>query len=257
MIAGMLHLAPSEARIFFHLLAFVLVIAAPGVGWIVAGRIKAAPSFGSRVLGYKLVSLGLFLASLAVFLLIPPATFFAAQIKNRGVTWLPSRELISALAIVLVLLTAVPALLARTNGSFQANFKRQISEIRNLLPHSGVERLWFGLAAVIAGVCEEVLYRGFLLHYLHVFPWRLNIGTSLLVACTVFGIFHLYQGVGGVLQTLLLALGLCVLFLATRSLLIPILLHVLVELRIFLVLPIILPSEGRQRTSSVKNHPDG
>ena len=81
---------------------------------------------------------------------------------------------------------------------------------------------------------------GYLLHYLHVFPWRLNIATSLAIACLVFGMVHLYQGWSGILQTVLLALGLCVLFLSTRSLLFPILLHVLVDLRIFLVLPVLL-----------------
>jgi membrane protease YdiL (CAAX protease family) len=235
-------LPASEARVCFHLLVFVLTVVTPAAWWFVTARIQASPSSGARLMGYQLAIVSLLLATLAVFLLVPPAMFFDIQLQNRGVAWLPSRELISALAIGLVLMTALPVFLARKRGPFRVDVEQQIRKLRELLPQTRQERLWFGLAAVCAGACEEVLYRGFLLHYLHVFPWRINIGTSLLISCVVFGAVHLYQGFSSILQTVLLALGLSVLFLSTRSLLLPMVLHVLIDLRIFMVLPEPLPS---------------
>jgi membrane protease YdiL (CAAX protease family) len=238
----MLALPLSQARIYFHLLAFVLIAGAPALGWYTASRIKAEPSSGARLLGYR-AAVGLMtLAAAGVFLLVPPMTFFEMQIQNRGVAWLPSRELISALAVALVLLTALPVFLARKSGPFQVDFRRQFDQFRHLLPRTRQERLWFAAALGCAGICEEVLYRGYLLHYLHVFPWQVNVATALAISCAVFGSVHLYRGFGGVLQTVLLALGLCVLFLSTRSLLPPMVLHLMIDLSVLIVLPEALPA---------------
>jgi membrane protease YdiL (CAAX protease family) len=229
--------SPSEARGPYHLLVFVLTVGAPLSGWLITRRIEASLSSISRLTGYQLAIAVLVLTTAASFALVPPQTFFDIQLRNRGVTWLPSRELISVMAVTLVLMTALPVLLARKVGSFRVDVEEQIKKLQRLLPRSRREHLWFGIAAVCAGICEEFLYRGFILHYLHVFPWKLNLGTSLIISCVIFGVVHLYQGFSGILQTILLALGLSILFLSTRSLMLPIVLHVLIDLRIFLVLP--------------------
>jgi hypothetical protein len=39
----------------------------------------------------------------------------------------------------------------------------QLAGLRAMLPHSGVERLWWSGFALSAGVCEELVYRGYLL----------------------------------------------------------------------------------------------
>jgi len=46
------------------------------------------------------------------------------------------------------------------------------------------------LQAFTAGVCEETLFRGFMLHYLHVFPWTLNLSLALLISSVIFGFNH-------------------------------------------------------------------
>jgi membrane protease YdiL (CAAX protease family) len=234
-------LSPAELRAGFHTLAFVLIVVAPFWIRFVSARIRASPSGSARIRGYRLAIVSLLLTSTAAFLLVRPVTFFAIQTRNRGVGWLPSRELISAGALILVLLTALPILLARRQGPFRTNFLRQIQRQRDVLPQSSRERTWFLLAALCAGGCEEVLYRGFLLHYLHVFPFTLNIAASLTISCVVYGVVSLYQGIGGTLQTVLLALGMGLLFLSTRSLMLPILLHMLINLRVVVTLPETIP----------------
>lgn len=228
----------------------MVIVAAPASGWYAFARIRTLPSSGARLAAYRLAIAALLSGTAAAFLLVPPRMMFGVPIHNRDAGWLPSRELISALAIGLTLITTLPVLLARRGGVFRDNLRAEIEKLRDLLPHTRRERLWFASAAICAGICEEVLYRGFLLYYLHAFPWKIGFFGSIAIACAVFGLAHIYQGLGGVLQTVLLALGLCVLFLSTRSLLLPMLLHVAIDLRIFIVLPDILAPHQSEAASS-------
>jgi membrane protease YdiL (CAAX protease family) len=56
-----------------------------------------------------------------------------------------------------------------------------------------------------------------------------------LVAALVFGLAHLYQGVFGMLTALVLGGCLAVLYLGSGSLLLPVLYHVLVDLRVLVL----------------------
>ncbi len=62
-------------------------------------------------------------------------------------------------------------------------------------------------------------------------------GTALvLVAAVLFGLAHSYQGITGMILTAFAGAVFCGLYVATGSLLVPIALHILVDLR-FAVLP--------------------
>src|SRR5208283_3275686 len=69
------------------------------------------------------------------------------------------------------------------------------------LPATWEERRWFSFVSISAGICEEVLFRGFVLHYLHDGPLALNLTLALFLSAIIFGLHHLYLGVGGVVQT--------------------------------------------------------
>ena len=60
------------------------------------------------------------------------------------------------------------------------------------------EGRWFTALGLSAGICEELLYRGFLVAYLASF---LGLWPGALAAGAVFGIAHLYQGWGGIVRT--------------------------------------------------------
>jgi len=96
-------------------------------------------------------------------------------------------------------------------------------------PATWTERRWFAFLCITAGICEETLYRGFLLHYLHFFPCTLGLTLALLVSSVIFGLGHLYGGVGGVVGSVLVGFLLGLLFLLTESLLLPMLLHALFD----------------------------
>jgi len=69
-----------------------------------------------------------------------------------------------------------------------------------ILPQSRMELLPFLALAITAGLCEEFLYRGFLmavLARLGVVAWLAVLASSIL-----FGLAHLYQGRGGLVSTM-------------------------------------------------------
>lgn len=102
----------------------------------------------------------------------------------------------------------------------------QIEPLRALLPHTPREMATFGMVSFTAGVCEELLFRGFLLWYL------LQLIPSVpayLVGALLFGMAHAYQGVRGIVQTAAVGLGLVVLYLLSGSLWIPMVVHAFVD----------------------------
>jgi len=96
-------------------------------------------------------------------------------------------------------------------------------------------RRFFVGVALTAGVAEEVLYRGFLLDYLVHRPGALALTPALVLAGLAFGVAHAYQGLLGMVMTGLAGYALAALYVTTGSLLLPVVVHALVDLRVLLV----------------------
>lgn len=107
-----------------------------------------------------------------------------------------------------------------------------------LLPTTPMERWLWVAAAITAGICEEILYRGFLLYYLNLIFPGINAIIVILVTGLIFGLGHFYQGRQGVVVTGAMGALLMAAFVTTGSLYIPIIIHSLVDLRaLFFVRP--------------------
>ena len=96
-----------------------------------------------------------------------------------------------------------------------------------MMPRSDAEMRWFDRLAVTAGVCEELLYRGYLIWYLG--TW-LALVPAVLVAAVVFGFGHAYQGPRGVALTTMVGLFLSAIYLLTGSLVAGMVFHALMDL---------------------------
>lgn len=99
--------------------------------------------------------------------------------------------------------------------------------VRTVLPSTPREARVFGAAATTAGICEEVLYRGFLLWY---FQQLLPGGAAIAAAVLAFGVAHAYQGVRGIFATGMAGAIAMAVYLLTGSLLAPIVLHAALDL---------------------------
>jgi membrane protease YdiL (CAAX protease family) len=91
--------------------------------------------------------------------------------------------------------------------------------------------------AVGAGIAEELLFRGLFLAVL-VDRFDLSPITAVVILSVVFGAVHVYQGWLGVLGTGLAGVLFGALYLGTQSLFMPIVFHVLVDLRALVFVPV-------------------
>jgi membrane protease YdiL (CAAX protease family) len=104
--------------------------------------------------------------------------------------------------------------------------RRRVSELEFLLPHSRGEFRWFIALSITAGVCEELLYRGFLT-WLAVAYVGLPAGITLVVLA--FGIAHAYQGRKGVVKTGLVGLVMSLIVVASGWIIPAMVVHALVD----------------------------
>ncbi len=106
--------------------------------------------------------------------------------------------------------------------------------VLQLIPRTAQEkRLFMGLS-LVAGVGEEIAYRGYAftaVQLLTPFPW-----TAAALSSAAFGVLHAYQGTVGIVRTALIGLILAVPVVATGSLVPAIIAHTLIDLVAGLVL---------------------
>lgn len=105
--------------------------------------------------------------------------------------------------------------------------REQMGELGNLAPQTPGEDRLFVLVSITAGVCEEILYRGFLLAALTPVT---GVWTAVALTSIIFGLGHAYQGLAGIGKTTLVGLAMALLTVFSGSLFIAILLHVIVDL---------------------------
>lgn len=96
------------------------------------------------------------------------------------------------------------------------------------LPSQKKEWNHYIVLAVSAGICEEVVFRFYLLSYWIQLTNQVIFG--LILSAVLFGAVHLYQGYRAMVKIAVLALLLGWLFLLTDSLLLPIVLHIFIDI---------------------------
>jgi uncharacterized protein len=112
--------------------------------------------------------------------------------------------------------------------------RQRTRHLERMLPAAGRERTWFFALAGTAGLCEEVLYRGYVIWYLVAWAWLFAPHQSFLVAAIasslLFGAGHAYQGARGILLTAAVGGFLAAVYWITRSLFAGMLIHALMDL---------------------------
>ena len=94
---------------------------------------------------------------------------------------------------------------------------------RALLPEGGLERRWFVLIAALAAICEEYIYRGFLLYAL--WAWTGSPWLAAAITALSFGLAHGYQRLIGIARAGLLGFLLAIPVIFTGSIFAAIVAH--------------------------------
>lgn len=220
-----------------HLLALTLALLLPIVGDRYDRRLKTFTSAERRIAWYRTtIVAGCTLAAMAVVISYPlnafvlPAGFATLLLHKHPAIFFGA-------AIVTVSYAAIvhgQGLRAIGNPVFRGRLSKAMRSLEFVLPVSTRERKWWFFVSLSAGVCEEVLYRGFLMHYLSgSFAGSPALGSlgAILISSIVFGLGHTYQGITGVIRTGLSGLFLGLVALLTGNLLVPIVLHILFDIQ--------------------------
>jgi membrane protease YdiL (CAAX protease family) len=91
------------------------------------------------------------------------------------------------------------------------------------LPRTKRDFVWFMNLSISAGICEELLFRGYLIWYIGEYSTTL---VAIVLSSLLFGLAHSYQGWKGIVQSGGTGLVLAVIYVFTGSLWIPIALHI-------------------------------
>ena len=212
-----------------HLLAFLLVGFIPLWGIWDKKRLLAGLRLGSgdaRVRAYRRI------ASVSWFLTFAMlAIWFSAgrDLRGLGLEFDPGpRALIGATIAVIAsgLLVLQMVVVQRSPEKLDAVLG-QLESVESILPHNARELRIFGWLSLTAGICEELLYRGFLIAYFSsiVSPWP-----AAGLAAAAFALAHAYQGVTGVLKTGAVGAIMGALYVFSGSVWGPILLHAVVDI---------------------------
>lgn len=211
--------------------------------------LRCKPSTGRKLAYYAFTATCLWSFAAA-------ALWISGLEQLRSADWplpLPSvtRPLGGALLAAYFLLGLMPLLQSlrgpRWRRAYAEAYRRHSEGFSGLLPETVAERVGFVLLSVTAGICEETLYRGFLIRYLHDLAPALPLLLALAAAALLFGLAHLYQGRGALLRTAITGLAFGGLFVVTGSLLPCIVLHALIDLQgVYVLRP--FPEDARPQT---------
>jgi len=91
-------------------------------------------------------------------------------------------------------------------------------ELELILPTTGLERFFWVILSITAGIVEEVVFRGYLITRLRMFGRAKSWVLPVIIASVSFGSGHSYQGVGGFILLSVYGAMFAVLFIKTKSL---------------------------------------
>jgi membrane protease YdiL (CAAX protease family) len=100
--------------------------------------------------------------------------------------------------------------------------------LQHLIPQTWVEKLVYVGVCLTAGICEELVFRGFLIAALNAATGSLPL--AVVLSAGAFGVAHAHQDAAGAMRATLLALVLSVPLLVTGSLYPGIAAHAIVDL---------------------------
>ena len=134
-----------------------------------------------------------------------------------------------------------------------STLEAQLEHVAWLMPRSSKELTCFTLGVSLsAGICEELLFRGFLWFLMSPF---LGLWPALLISSLLFGVAHAYQGWLHVVRTSIMGLVLGVILWLTETIWIAITVHALVNIYGGLLAYIVISNSGRKQASCVTKFP--
>ena len=226
---------------FAHLLVAYMVLVMPWIGRYKYRKLQQRLAAGvpdARVHFYRITVVQQWALVLLILLFARVASLpWRAIGLAQPASWSTTRDLLITFAVAI----AISVILFRCTGD---RFLRRLLKMAGaLIPDKTAERFWFGAVSLGAGVTEELLFRGFLFWYLGFFFPQLTLVQLIVISSVLFGFCHVYQGWVGIVGTGVLGAILMWMYVSTESLVLPMTIHALIDLRILAIF-----TPGRMRS---------
>jgi membrane protease YdiL (CAAX protease family) len=225
------------AILLAHVLVLFLIIAVPFRGAqryrVLMRRIDRHPELRARFYVNGILAQWLMLLPLALI-----AIGLSWPLGTLGLQPPTNLWLWGSVALLLVLVVYAQVFYIRRIASTvdgRSQLRKSMSGPLHMLPRTQRERSLWVLLSLTAGICEEVLYRGFLPAYLvHIFP-DVPFVLAIVIAAALFGLGHIYQKITGVVGTGVMGLLFGFLYFFTGSLFLPMIVHALFDMRLLFI----------------------
>ncbi|GAB3426419.1 CPBP family intramembrane glutamic endopeptidase [Flindersiella endophytica] len=198
---------------------------------------KALTGFFRRIIGAEWACAAVVVAIVA---LSPGSALsdFGLVLPSRALDVLPAEpsELAGTVVGLLVAGAILPFVFRRIAGSGLELWRAGLSTFEAMLPATRSERGYAVAVSVTAGICEELIYRGFLIAF-GVGAFGLHPYFAGGIAVVLFGIAHFYQGWSGMIRVTVFGIAMTGLYLGTGSLFLPMLIHAAGDLVSLVVMP--------------------
>jgi len=221
-----------------HLFAVLLLVLVPAIEARCDRRLKQFTSSERRTAWFQTNIVVLCILAVSAVALAYPLNIFVIANHPTVASWLSAHPAVffgaSALALAYTSIALGQGIRAATNQGLRIRAAKGMRSLRFMLPVTARERHWWILVSLAAGVCEEMLYRGFVIHYFSgSFSAAISLGTvgAWLAASLFFGLAHAYQGIAGIVRTTLAGLILGSIAVLSGGLLLPIVLHFLFDVQ--------------------------
>ena len=212
-----------------HVLLVIIAVALPLWGYWQYRRMLAGLASNrrdARVRGYREVMVVEWTLAILVIALWTTAgtltPFFGAGAVGELRWWVGG----ALAAVACVFMTAQTVVILRSPERM-LKMQAEFASLRPMIPSTPREGRAFSMLSITAGICEEILYRGFLITYFAVF---FPLWVAVLGSTVIFALGHSYQGVAGATKAGVVGLVMAGFFLLTGSLWPAMVTHAVIDL---------------------------
>ncbi|MBY0479614.1 MAG: CPBP family intramembrane metalloprotease [Chitinophagaceae bacterium] len=209
-------------------LLFMIIVAA-GLPFLTALSYRNIKKMEAELDGAQIAKIPVYLQSMAMQVILCVLAYFAGRTEQLSISLSSSFTAVSISASVGLIALALG--LAWISQKYSK--EKDESTLHHILPDTAVERLMWVLACVVAGFCEEYIYRGVLFQMIMTYTEHIWILAAILSA-VVFAFGHGTQGERAIIQIIPFAIGFQFLAWISGGLLLPMIAHfiynILVEL---------------------------
>jgi membrane protease YdiL (CAAX protease family) len=214
-----------------HILFFITLIALPTYVFFTTKKIKESsdPLIKEKTY-YKLFVI--YWALTFSFLLFSSLSLSNMHPIHLNAVW---TILAYATAVYILFFQAIPVIMLSFSRKFREITAASFDKKSYVFPTTDRQRYLFIIVPITVGICEEIIFRGYLFQYFQSTPYGLSAILSIVLVTVIFGLGHYQQGVSGIIETTILGYLLGFLYLATGSLLLPIIIHILFDAKILYI----------------------